>query len=178
MQKENGTKIVEKVVQMQEGLNNLTVDEINKTQDVEIEPSKAAREAAKREGALYLEPTRKMQAFGKLPEKLKAEHKKDWEYVKGIYENYVVNGEPVKFWFSKYPGDPDCLWEVPCNQPVYVPRMIAKHLEEVQKYHTFTQVASTAEPAAMTSDDCQNMKWFRPTGTHYRGKFRPIGAFS
>lgn len=175
MKKETQENLVKKTINAQEQMNALTVDKINKmapAPEVDDEVPLTMKERAKLEGIQYITPKKSLQAFGKLPEKLKEDHARDWEYVKGMYENYVVSGEPICFWYSKYPGDQDHLWEIPCNKPVYVPRMIAKHLEEVQKYHTFTYVETNANrPDEFTHQ-------FAPTGTHYRGKFRAIGAFS
>ena len=170
-------KAVTAVVEMQKDLNTLTQDKVNEMapQAVEVQPQVESLKAiALREGVPYIEPKRRLGAFGKLPEKLKSQHAHDWQYVKGICENYIVNGEPVKFWLSLYPGDPDCLWEIPVNRPVYVPRMVAKHLEEVMKYHKYGYVEKPETHQRV--DDFQQQ--FMPTETHYRGKFRPIGAFS
>jgi hypothetical protein len=52
--------------------------------------------------------------------------------------------------------------------------MVAKHLEEVQKYHTFTY--TEAPQTQWRADEFTHQ--FKVSGTHYRGKFRPIGAFS
>lgn len=169
--------LVKKTLEMHEDMNALTVDAIEKmAPKVEVEPQikLTAKQMAESEGALYIEPRRKLPPFGKISEELKKKRDYDWEYVKGIYENYVVNGETLRFWYCIYPGDPDCEWEIPANRPVYVPRMIAKHLEECQKYHTFDYVERPG--ASWKKDDFTHA--FTPTGTHYRGKFRPIGAFA
>lgn len=168
---------VKEVVSLQQDLNALSVDKINETApkaDPEPQTQLSMKEIAKAENVPYIEPKRKIKGFGKLPEKLVAEHKRDWEYVKGIFENFVVNGEPVKFWLSVYPGDPDCLWEIPANRPVYVPRMVAKHLEDVMKYHTFSYLEKHQQ--TMAPDDFTHQ--FTVTGTTYRGKFRAVGAFA
>lgn len=168
---------VRQVVEMHQDMNALDVDTIEKIAPAKEVPTTlelTKKQLAQKEGIPYIEPIRKMQAFGTLPEKLKGEHAHDWEYVKGIYENYIVSGEPLRFWYSKYPGDPDCMWEIPANRPVYVPRMIAKHLEEGQKYHTFGHVELPENRKQVDGFEQE----FRPTGTHYRGKFRAIGAFS
>jgi len=174
-------KLVKNTVGLQEDLNKLSVDVVNEVAphcepEVQIE---SLESVARREGIQYVKPKRRLSPpLGTLPDKLKNEHKRAWEYVKGIYENYVINGEALTFSLCLYPGDADYMWEIPANVPVYVPRMVAQHLEETQKYHTFSQLGATSEPAAMHSEEVGAMKWFKPTGTHYRGKFRPIGAFS
>lgn len=173
--------IAKKTAELTEEMSQLTVDKIN---EIAPEPTLdelklTAKQKASDEGVIFVEPKRKFKGLGKLPEKLKREHARAWEYVKGIYENYVVNNEPVRFWHNgDFPGDPDCLWEIPSNKPVYVPRFIAKHLEECQKYHQFTSIAATSEPAPMNDYQVASLEWFRPSSTHYRGKFRAIGVFA
>lgn len=183
--KKETEKLVEGSLAVQENLNRMTVDEINRTAPL-VEPTPQAEsleEIAKREGCLYIKPKRRLNPpLGSLdncknPEKIKKEHARAWEYVKGIYENYVISGEAITFSLCLFPGDADYLWEIPCNRVVYVPRMVAQHLEEVQKYHTFSQLATTSEPSPMSMGDVDGMRWFRASGTHYRGKFRPVGAF-
>lgn len=174
--KKTDKELVESVTNMQKDLNDLTIDKINDLAPSfdDVPPQISAREKAKLENAQFIEPLRTLPALGTLPEKLKKEHAHAWEYVKGIYENYVVNGEPLRFWLSLYPGDKDCLWEIPANRPVFVPRMVAKHLEEVQCYHTFDYVEAPVHN--LRADQFTHN--FSVTGTHYRGKFRPIGAFA
>jgi hypothetical protein len=176
MKKTDTESLVKNVVALQEDMNSLTVDAIAKTPVEEPAPivELTAKQRAAEMGIRYIEPKRKLPALGKLPEKLQAQHKYDWEYVKGIYENYVVNGEPLSFWMAAYPGDPDYLWEIPANVVVYVPRFIAKHLEDCQKYHTFSHREKSVSEQRV--DDFQYN--FAATGTHYRGKFRAIGAFA
>lgn len=183
--KKETEKLAQSAVAVQDNLNRMTVDEINRSApSAEPAPQEASlEEIAKREGALYIKPKRRLNPpLGSLdncknPEKIKREHARAWEYVKGIYENYVVSGEPITFSLCLYPGDADYLWEIPCNRVVYVPRMVAQHLEEVQKYHTFSQLAPNSDPSPLSVGEVEGMRWFRPSGTHYRGKFRPVGAF-
>jgi hypothetical protein len=167
---------VEQVLEMQQDMNALTVDKINETapKAVEVEEKVNYKKLAEKEGVQYIEPLRKLNAFGTLPDKQLKEHTRDWEYVKGVFENHVINGEPITFWYSKYAGDPDCLWQVPCNRPVYVPRMIATHLESCMQYHTFDYVQKPEQN--WRKDDFTHN--FTATNTFYRGKFRPIGAFA
>lgn len=176
MKKDSQEILVKQTVKTITDLNELTSDKVTEIAPVvEPEPQELSlKSRAQMEGVFYVEPKKRLPAVGTLPEKLKADHKRDWEYVKGMYENYVNIGEHVAFWFCKYPGDPDCLWEIPANKPVYIPRMIARHLEEAQKYHTFTHAPRSVE--RQRKDD--HMEDFTVTGTHYRGKFRPIGAFA
>lgn len=170
--------LVKSVVELHEDMNALTVDKINNTapapQEIEPQTKLSMREIAKMENIPYCEPVRKLGAFGTLPEKQKRDHERDWEYVKGIFENEVCRGEPIRFWFSKYAGDPDCMWEIPANRPVYVPRMIALHLETVMQYHTFDYIEKPSN--IWRKDDFTHQ--FSTTGTFWRGKFRPIGAFA
>lgn len=176
--KKSTESLVDQTVKVQENLKTMTVDEINAQAPKAIEPvpqEMSLKERAKLEGVRYIEPKRRLSPpLGKLPDALKAKHKHDWEYVKGIYENYVVTGEPLTFNLCLYPGDADFMWEIPANVPVYVPRMVAKHLEEVQAYHTFEYLEKPQHD--WRKDDETHA--FKVTGTKYRGKFRPIGAFA
>lgn len=168
--------LIEQTMALSDDMNHLTVDNIAK-EAPKFEPipqEMSLKERAKLENVLYIEPKRKLRAIGKLPENQKKAHDYDWEYVKGIFENIIVAGEPLSFWFVKYPGDADCLWEIPCNTPVYVPRMIAKHLEENLAYHTFDY---REKPITDQKVDDFTHK-FIATGTKYRGKFRSVNAFS
>lgn len=178
--------IVNEVTGLQKDLNELNVDKINETapkqEEKEPEVQFSKKELAKMEGVPYIEPVRKLQAIGTLPEKWRKERDRDWEYVKGIFENEVYRGEPIRFSFSKWPGDPDCVWEVPANRPVYVPRMIAKHLSgeideltgiKCMEYHSFNHLEKN--PQMWQKDDYTHQ--FTVTGTYSRGKFRALGAF-
>lgn len=168
--------LVKSTINMQTELSALTVDKIAETPKTEVEPQTklTTKQIAANENIQYIEPRKRIKGIGTLPEKLKKQHDHDWEYVKGIAENYEVVGEPICFWLSLYPGDPDCLWEIPVNRPVYVPRMIAKHLESVMEYHSFNYIE---KPTTQWKTD-EFTHNFAPSATHYRGKFRPIGAFS
>lgn len=174
--KEDQVKLVEKLIDQQKDMNALTVDKINDMVPVSEPESKLeiTKKMAEAEGVIFIEPKKKLMPFGKLPEKLKKEHAHDWEYVKGILENMEVAGEPIEFWYCKYPGDPDCLWNVPCNRPVYVPRMIAKHLESTMKYHDFQYVE---RPINGWEKD-RFKEDFTPVGIKWRAKFRPVEAFA
>ena len=175
--KKQSESLIKGALEIQADLNSLTVDQINREAPKAIEQipqEMSLKERAKLEGARYVEPKRLSPPLGKLPESLKKEHNHAWEYVKGIYENYVVTGEPLTFSYSVYPGDADYMWTVPANVPVYVPRFIAKHLEECQAYHTFNYVEKNSSDWK-TNDQTHQ---FKVTGTTYRGKFRPIGAFA
>lgn len=185
--KKEQEKSVKEVMNLHRDMNELTVDKISelapseKEQDCQTKISR--KELAKNEGVPYIEPLRKLRPFGTLPEKWKKMHEHDWEYVKGIFENEVSRGEPIRFTFSKWPGDADCMWEIPSNIPVYVPRMIAKHLSgerddmtgmQSMQYHTFEHIHKAE--SQLRKDDF--MQQFSVTGTISRGKFRALGAFS
>lgn len=170
----------EQVLSIEKNLSDLTTDKIEETEPVSKETVESSnikltqKQIASDEGVRWIEPMHKAKAFGKLPEKLKKQHAHDWEYVKGIYENNLAPGEGIKFSLSLYPGDPDCTWYIPSGVPVYVPRLVAKHLESVQKFHKFSYVEN---PSTQWSPD-EFMDTFAATETLYRGKFRPIGAFA
>ncbi|MGE5685183.1 MAG: hypothetical protein ACM3ZS_08585 [Nitrososphaerota archaeon] len=179
--KKDVDSLVKNVAEMGHEISQMSVDKINEMapQPTEKELRLTAKQKASEEGVPFIEPQRVFKAFTAVPEKFKKAHAYSWEYVKGIYENYVINGEPLKFRYNgEIPGEDDAEWVIPCNKPVYVPRFIAKHLEECQKYHSFSQVDGNSDPRAVASHEVESMRWFAPTGTHFRGRFRAIGAFS
>ncbi len=176
MSRKSQTNQVSEVISLQKDLNSLSTDTVEqvapKAEDAPLEIS--VRDRAKFENCLYIEPKRTLKGCGVLPEKLKKEHVHAWEYVRGMFENFTVVGEHITFWLSLYPGDPDCMWEIPANTPVYVPRHVAKHLEEVMKYHKFDFIEKPKDK--WRPGDA--MESFTPVSTHYRGKFRAIGSFA
>lgn len=156
-------------------LDQETINKIApKPDEPEPQTKLTSRQIADQMGIKYIEPTRKLPPLGKLPECEKAKHSSDWEYVKGIYENYDFIGETLSFFLCLYPGDPDCLWQIPSNVPVFVPRMVARHLEECQQFHTFKYEQKPTQQIQALDFDSE----FTVEQTHYRGKFRAIGAFS
>ena len=168
--------LIQDVNTLTESMDKLTMDNVAETpvSEPEIQTKLSNKELAEQMKLRYIEPKRKLAAFGKLPDKLRKEHQHDWEYVKGIYENIEDIGSSIQFWYSKYPGDPDCLWDIPANVPVFVPRMIAKHLESAQTYHKFEYKEvprANMNPGEFTHE-------FQPSLTIHRGKFRPIEAFA
>jgi hypothetical protein len=187
--KRDNERLVKDVVSLQESMNSLSIDAVNERaplpEEQEIPPS--LKQKALKEGAIWLEPKVKLQGFGKLKAEWKKHHAHDWEYVCGIFQPENIAGrpsmEPKTFWFCKWAGDPDCLWEVPVNRKVYLPRMVALHLSgerdpltgmEAMKYHSFDYLQS---PETYWRPD-QFTHQFGPTGTHYRGRFVPIGVFA
>ncbi len=174
--KKDTIKLAEATVALQEDLNNLTVDKVNETKDQEPEIQEISMEnKCNAEGIQYIKPSRRLSPpLGKLPDKQKKEHVRAWEYVKGMYENFAVPGEAITFSLCLYAGDADFLWTIPCNVPVAVPRHVAKHLEETQKYHDFAYRDSPLE--SLKIDNFTNT--FQVSAVKYRGKFRPIGAFA
>ena len=179
-------KQLKSVIDLHEDMNALSVDKVNAIapalEEKEPEVKLSPKELARQEGIRYIEPLRKLQPIGTLPEKWKSMHKRDWEYVKGIFENEVSKGESLRFCHCKWPGDPDCIWEVPANIPVYVPRMIAKLLsgerdedtgQQAMLYHSFSHVQKA--DSQLRKDDF--MEQFCPLATYSTGRFRAIGAF-
>ena len=110
--KKETQELVKATIGLQENMNTLTMDEIDRKAPTAEVKEISIKEKAKLENARYIEPKRRLSPpLGKLPESQKKEHAHDWEYVKGMYENYVVNGESLTFGLCLYAGDPDLLWE-------------------------------------------------------------------
>lgn len=170
-------EMVKQVVSLNEQMNQLTADNVvNAAPITEPEVQELTlKQICKNEGALWIEPKRRLSApIGKLPEKLQREHAHAWEYVKGIFENLECPGQPIEFDFCWYPGDPDLRWEIPCNKVVYVPRLIAKHLEKCMQYHKFGYVNKPVQAVS----ELDYMENFAVLDTLWRGKFRPVEAFA
>lgn len=169
-------KLIKSTINAENELKELTVDNINKTKPTEPDFQKKSLEKKyEDEGVKYIKPSRRLSApMGKLPDKLKKEHKRAWDYVKGIYENFAIPGEALSFSLCLYPGDPDYLWIIPTNIPVAVPRCVAQHLEEVQKYSIFDYRERNS--SEMHEDAFTHR--FIVSGNKYRGKFRPLEAFA
>lgn len=179
-------QLVKETVKIAEDMQNLTEDKIKaqfKTPEVEPETKLTKKQLAIQEGSMWIEPRRKLPSMGILNEKLRNIRDHDWEYVPGVWENKVSPGETIKFWFCKYAGDPDCLWEIPANRKVYVPRMIANHLageldkitgSQAMVYHNFRFIEKP--PQYWSVDDFTHN--FGVSDIALRGKFQPVGAFS
>lgn len=168
--------LVKSTLKNEKELKELTVDNINKVKAKEPNFQNKSLEAKyENEGVTYIKPSRRLSApMGKLPDQLKKEHKRAWDYVKGIYENFAIPGEALTFSLCLYPGDPDYLWTIPTNIPVAVPRCVAQHLEEVQKYSIFDYRERNS--SEMREDAFTHR--FIVSGNKYRGKFRPLEAFA
>ena len=112
--KKGNLEAVQQVAAMSEQMNTLTVDRINEIAPPAKEilpPPMSLKERAKLEGVLYIEPNKKLPAFGKLPPEWKSARDRDWEYVLGIFQSgnctSIAPGEPQRFWLCIWPGDPD-----------------------------------------------------------------------
>jgi hypothetical protein len=173
--KESTTKLAKATASFQEDLKKLSVDEINNIEVSEPEIEITMEMKCKQDGTRYIKPRRRLSPpIGKVPDKQKKEHERAWEYVIGMYQNIAVDGEPLRFSLCLYPGDADYEWEIPANVPVAVPRMVAKHLEEAQKYHNFAYLENAS--THLQKDGFTHS--FGVSGVNYRGKFRAIGAFA
>ncbi len=182
-------EFIREIANISTEMSELTVDKINEVapKPEEVEVKLTTKQIAAAENIRYIEPKKRLQAFGELKSEWKKKRDHDWQYVKGMFQSEVINGmssgEDKCFWFSKWPGDPDCLWEIPVNIPVYVPRMIAYYLSgekdldtglESMKYHTFNYIERPTN--SLRSNEF--MHQFSVTGTHYRGRFVPLGVFA
>lgn len=188
-EKHKHDKLINAAANLSTEMSAMNVDTINEVapKAEEAEAQLTTKQKAAADGVRYIEPKKKLQAFGTLKAEWKKKRDHDWEYVLGMFQSEVINGrsssEPKSFWHCKWPGDSDCWWEIPVNVPVYVPRMIAFYLSgekdvdtgmESMKYHTFDYVERPTP--YWKPDDFTHQ--FAPTGTHYRGRFVPIGVFS
>ena len=189
--KKDPVKLVKDVAAMTGGMSEMTQDRVNDLAPEleETEVKLTTKQIAARDGVRYIEPKRKLPGFGadNMKSEWKPKHARDWEYTLGMFQGEARNGshsqDPKTFWHCKWPGDPDCLWEIPVEVPVYLPRMIAKYLAgekeedtgmESMKYHKFDyreRPINYQRPDDFTHD-------FAPVSTHHRGRFIPLGQFA
>jgi hypothetical protein len=189
--KKDPTKLVKDIANLSADLSTLTQDKVNETAPKSEEYAEAkltAKQIAARDGVRYIEPKKKLPAGNneKLKPEWRSKRDRDWEYVLGIFHGEIVNNapsrEPKSFWYKKWAEDAFCWWEIPVEEPVYLPRMIALHLAgqkdedtgiECMKYHTFDYKEA---PVAYQRPDSFQYQ-FSTISTNYRGRFVPIGAF-
>lgn len=189
--KKDAATLVKQVSNLNSDLNTLTQDKVNEiapASDDYAETKLTSRQMAARDGVRYIEPKKRLPAGNheKLKPEWRAKRDRDWEYVIGIFHGEIINNtpsrEPKSFWHKKWAEDAFCLWEIPTEEPVYVPRMIALHLSggkdedtgmECMKYHTFDY--KERPQAYQRPGDYQHQ--FTAVSTNYRGRFVPIGGF-
>lgn len=80
--------------------------------------------------APYIKPVRSVATKEPFNEKYRKAWEYGWQYVKCVVENNEIKGEGVEVWTKKFAGDPAHFWKVPCNKPIYIPRLLAKQLSE------------------------------------------------
>lgn len=63
-----------------------------------------------------------------IPESIKKERARGWEYVEGIAENRYSQDLSITFAMNPYPGDAYATWTIPVGIPISIPRWLAIHL--------------------------------------------------
>ncbi len=101
------------------------------------EQTKMSGREQKAYDAPYIKPVRSINSKERFNEAYREEHKRAWEYVKVICENFEIIGEQIEMWTKKFAGDAADFWKIPVNKPIYVPRLVAKQIAAC-KYHRIT----------------------------------------
>jgi len=96
-------------------------------EDTEPQTKLSTREVAKLD-APYLKPHRTINSKEQFNEKYRNEFNFDKEYVKVIAEHNELIGDTIEVWTKPYAGMSAEFWRVPTNQPVWMPRYLAKQL--------------------------------------------------
>lgn len=148
---------------------------MDKTPEAKVEmESKISSFKKKYPDARYIEPKHRIPTKGiRCPEKDK---QKDFmhEYVVGIFESAII-GSTLSFWKDGLPGDDFCMWEIPANKPIGIPRHVAKHLSENLSWKEMKPLGRDNEPQAFYEEDM--VIPFTRFETKRRGTFHPINAF-
>lgn len=134
----------QKFDKFEESIKEMTMDKISSSASpMETEQqTKMSSKEIKQYDAPYIKPIRSINRSqgGKdgaktyWDEKFRPAHTRDWEYVRCICENKEVIGESIHTWTAEYGCDPAHEWKIPVNKPVWIPRLLARHLAN-RKYH-------------------------------------------
>lgn len=129
---------------------------------------------------VYLKPKRSIPSREKFNERFRESYNRDKEYVHYTVQHEEIKGETVELWTKPYPGLPAEEWAIPSGKPVWIPRYVAKKLEEGCVYHRLrTEDRPTKSEGGMTYygsmvvDDLIYRISARPVPTH---RVIPVGS--
>lgn len=168
----------EKIVRQVEDFSNAVQDmrnAMNKTPEAVSERQMKVTSFQKQfPDALYLEPKHRIPTKG--VRNSEKDKNKDYlhEYVVGIFESQLV-GSKLTLWKDGLPGDDFCMWEIPVNRPVGIPRFLAQHLSKELKWKEMLPLGRNNEPQAVYDEEM--MKPFERFVEKRRGTFHPINSY-
>lgn len=142
--------------------------------DVEL-TTKISSKDKREDGVLYIKATIEIPTGGVKHPEMEKQRDYLYEWVKGVYENKIIGGEGIEFFLTGLPGDPYCLWKIPANRPVAVPRFVAQHLSKGLQWKEPKPLAATQDPRVY--HDYQIMAPFEEMVTKKRGTFTPLNAY-
>jgi len=124
--------------------------------------------------AKYVEPKHRIPTAGVKHEEWEKQRELLHEYVVGIFESQIIQGK-IEFWLTGLPGDDYCLWSIPCNKPVGVPRFVGQHLSKGLSWKEMKPLGRDNEPQSFYEEDM--ITPFTKFETKRRGTFHPINAY-
>lgn len=129
-------KLEEQLDRKEETVSKLSLDDMNKAPIQETEgQTKISQKEARNSNDVYLKPVKSiytMEAPAKWQEATRA---RAWERVKVVAENKSLKGDAIELWTKRFKGDNADFWIVPVNVPIWIPRLLARQIEEDCKYH-------------------------------------------
>ena len=167
-------KIVRNAEEISNAVNGMNAA-MEKTPEREVEKTSRITEFKKKfPDATYLEPKTRIPTSGtRHPE---WEKQRDYlhEYVVGVFESQMIVGK-IEFWLTGLPGDDYCLWSIPCNKTVGIPRFVGKHLSTNLSWKEMKPLGRGNEPQSFYEDEMMNP--FGNFETKRRGTFHPVNAY-
>lgn len=124
--------------------------------------------------ARYLEPATRIPTGGIKHEEFEKQREYLTEYVVGIFESQLVVGS-LDFYLTGLPGDDYCLWKIPVNKAIGIPRFVAQHLNKNLNWKEMKPLGRNQEPVAFEEQDVTAP--FHNFETKRRGTFHPINAY-
>ena len=123
---------------------------------------------------LYIEPKTRIPTQGNKHPELEKQREYLTEYVVGVFESEMINGQ-LDFFKTGLPGDDYCQWVIPVNRPVGVPRFIAQHLAKGLGWKEMKPLGRGNEPKAFYEEEMT--KPFEEFVYKKRGHFRALNEF-
>lgn len=172
MSKEKIVRKAEDLEQAVRGMNEAMKRAPEKEQEKQLKISEFKK---KFPDARYIEPSKRIPTGGIKVEEYEKQRDFLWEYVVGVFESVLV-GAKLEFWLTGLPGDDYCLWAIPVNTPVGLPRFVAKHLQSGLGWKEMQPLTSAAaDPQSVYAEDI--MRPFENYVYKKRGTFHPINSY-
>jgi hypothetical protein len=96
------------------------------------------------------------------------------EYVVGVFESQIINGQ-LEFFLTGLPGDDYCKWVIPVNKTIGIPRFVAQHINKNLCWKEMKPLGRNQDPSAYEDENI--LTPFNNFETKRRGTFHPINAY-